>query len=451
MVSNLLAGPAPLAMSTLLAKLLAECRDGADALRVALVAPEHAQALHAHDVALRSCVRALDDDELFDEELAELRAAVDAALGDGLPEVAVARLLAEHLSAEHADAITQQLQRLQCPVYLATRRALVPIRPPDRTTFGDDVRLTTNPDTTTPPTDRTLRFTLVPDDLRGVEVTLSWGLDGALAPVALRSDLRVGTVCPAPLRPEHLAVDTYARGDRLLFYDVRPADRERNRAEIFALLDLARERHAHLLVLPELLVDDALLDDLERWLRPGEAPFGVVAGSRHVPRPDRDQPGENVATLLTPGGRHEHRKYAPYVIREAGGLDRHEDIWPTKRLRLLVSGRSSVLLLVCKDFLDAEATALATALRATLVLVPALTDRTDEFCVRAEQLVLDCQATTLVANGLRAAGASTAIVARPVRARAGAAGPRAFTLEPQEGGSLTLVTMGRPIVEVQHA
>ncbi|MBX3465526.1 MAG: hypothetical protein KF878_01340 [Planctomycetes bacterium] len=404
--------------------------------------------LHAHDVALRSCVRALDDDELFAEELDELRAAVDAALVDALPEVVVAWLLAGHLSAEHADAITQQLQRLHGPELAVTPRALVPIRPPDRTTFGDDVRLTTNPETTTPPTDRTLRFTLAPDDLRGVEVTLSWGLDGALAPVALRPDLRLGAACPAPLAPGNLDKDSYERGDQPLFYDVRPTDRERVRAEILELLERARESRAHLVVLPELLVDDALLATLEGWLRPGEAPFGVVAGSRHVPRSDRDQPGENVTTLLTTGGRHEHRKYAPYVIREAGGLDRHEDIWPKKRLRLLVSGRSSVLLLVCKDFLDAEATALATALRATLVLVPALTDRTGEFCVRAEQLVLDCQATTLVANGLRAAGASTAIVARPVRTST--TGPRAFTLDPQQGSSLTLVTLGDPIVDVRH-
>ncbi|MBK9030950.1 MAG: hypothetical protein IPL61_06350 [Myxococcales bacterium] len=281
--------------------------------------------------------------------------------------------------------------------------------PPLREVFGR--HLTTHPDTRDLPIDRTTRLALAPD-ADGVELVLD--LDGGIAAPAPNATIAVCLPIGGPMT--ELAWDTDRAAGR--FFGVRPRDPGAASAAVRALLAEALSAEAAIVVFPELAVDGAALADVERALADAEHRPLVVAGTRHALV---DGQPRNRATVVCGDARFEADKFNPFAL---GDMVEGITSAPARlAMRGAVDGSGrfawSVAVLVCKDFLSLGAHQLLTVARPSLVIVPAMTERTAVFETDALGLTGTTQATCVVVNQVDARGAehedaAVAIVTRPV-------------------------------------
>ncbi len=253
--------------------------------------------------------------------------------------------------------------------------------------------LITLPDRREPLIDRTRRLAIAPD-AEGIAtaIDLSSAVAGLPPPSA---ELAAALPIASPRRElrwhERLT-------PRPAFGDVQPIAPAEIEAHVERLTLEAIARGAAVLVFPELSVDDGALRRLRATLAAAAHPPAlVVAGSRHT---TVDGVARNVATIWAAGVEATHAKFNPFFAGEqvedvaiapaevrAHGVC---DAWG----RLVFS----VVVLVCKDFLAPGAQRVLEALRPSLVVVPAWSQKTAVFESDARGLCGKTQAIVVVVN-----------------------------------------------------
>jgi hypothetical protein len=173
-------------------------------------------------------------------------------------------------------------------------------------------------------------------------------------------------------------------------------ERETRRATLESVLKAAWERHIHVLLLPELVVDEHLLQCCRDWLREHNERTPrlrlVVAGSRHCPA---DGAFANRCTVLGFRGNTlwEQDKRSHFFLRDPADLAR---ISPAVKIELAFeptalgaslvvaqTGLGRALTPICLDYIEGV---LWDQLGADLYLVPAMTDGLRRFRKRADDL-----------------------------------------------------------------
>lgn len=144
----------------------------------------------------------------------------------------------------------------------------------------------------------------------------------------------------------------------------------------------------------------------------------VVAGSYHEPA-DRRGPGRNVCKIFSYGEEaFTHHKFSDYHFDPKDGRPRcHEHLHRDEGASgfdLLLSPYCSAIVLICKDALRDDVQHLVQQLAPTLLLVPAMSEDTDDFKFLAERFARNPQTFTAIAC---AGSGHHAIYGRPNRER----------------------------------
>lgn len=200
-------------------------------------------------------------------------------------------------------------------------------------------------------------------------------------------------------------------------WPVRPRDAGRQTALLDAIAAAALGSGCRLLVLPELSATEDGLTAIQRLIddlydERGEAAI-VVAGSRHE---TVDGVRRNRAHVLLGGTalRLSHDKLTQ--VRLGDSIEDLGD--PAPPLRLYQDGPFRLAVAICKDMLDSHVVQLFGDLGVTLLLVPAMSDKTDGFPASAAQLARVSQTLSAFANGplLRRDGQEAPVSSLMVRA-----------------------------------
>lgn len=338
----------------------------------------------------------------------------DSRIAPGAPALVAATVVDEHLGKTFIDHFSS----VQSPLRPGDPYPVIPF-PSDQLDIADADAViaalknrTGAPGNRTPWDDRVARLRLAPPDITRLRVDLVWA-DPWLEPVTASTTFGV-CVTNLDIEPE-FDWDEYLVGTRPMFYGVRPRTVSDQRERIAAALAEARARSVSILVLPELSLTAELFESLS-----AEGAFAgldlVVAGSFHTPVPAAT-PGENVAVVMADGEEvHRHRKFSDFHYEDRAKQRRHEHLArdPDKDgFSVLVGPGCAAIVLVCKDILDERIKTLVQQLSPTLVLVPAMSPRVDDFVLFSERMARDPQAFTVVACTGSPAGA---VFCRPVQA-----------------------------------
>lgn len=385
--------------------LLLVCRSEAETLRAALLNPKWDSVFTRirREVAKTVAGRGQLD---LDDARALLRIAASTE-SVGAPEVLVARAFAEGLDAGAGQFFADWFHGADLdlgpnqPFPVAENNVRRWVR-----------KSTGSPGLRTEALDRLPRLRLAPQDLRGLRVTMRW-IDAMLS--ELEHVQRIGLAAVA--EPDVFSVftwDRYTIDSRSLFFNVRPQDPPLLEQAIRDVLTAA-EHQVDLLLMPELCLSSELYEALLASGALARIPF-VVAGSHHSPA--GRGPGQNQASLFVRGKAvATHRKFRPVIfpdrLDDDGGsanVQRHEHLdVEDSRITVLFTGDFSIATLICKDVMDNAVQDMLRELAVQLVLVPAMSPKTEDFADLAQQLGRDPQSFTLVANF----GDTVAVVGTP--------------------------------------
>lgn len=388
-------GEAPIAIDRAAAAMLRWCRDHAQDLREARSAQVDRALTPASEALASWLLDHVSGDWLIPSRLAAPVAAMwrlaHAEVRAEPAQAAVARAIAEAID----DALGHRF------VSIFRRRGdwVVPPGEPFPVTQADlrklfDAPLTTLPDRRETPVDRTRRLAIAPA-ADGVALAVDLSRAVLIAPPARDAKIVVALPIAAPRRELDW---TERRGERPVFHDVRPVASIDVAARVTRLVGEACDLGATIVVFPELSIDERALEAVRDALAATAAPPAlVIAGSRHTMVAGSRK---NVATMIAGVFEVGHHKFNPYF---AG--DQLEDIalMPAEvRSHGVVDelGRLTfaISLLVCKDFVAPGTQHALEALRPTLVIVPAWSQKTAIFESDAVGLTGRTQAIVVVAN-----------------------------------------------------
>lgn len=385
--------------------LLQLCRRHLEVLRASLLDPRWTS---MRTQVRREAVEIVRDRGQLDGDDAWKLGRIVAQRSWGAPDVLVARAVAEGLDAGAGQFFADWFHGLELdlspndPFPVAENN----VRRWVATSSG-------SPGIRTEALDRLPRLRLAPADLRGLRVSMRWA-DAKLAELEHVERFGLGVVANPDVF-ETFTWERYSIDTRGLFFHVRPHDPPALDAKIRALVATAERRGVDLLLLPELCLTAEMHAALVATHAFGRLPF-VVAGSHHSP--SGVGPGQNEATLFAHGRPiASHRKFRPVIFP-----DRFDDTGATRqvarqehlrvdesRISVLVTGDWSVAVLICKDVMENAVQDLLRDLAVQLVLVPAMSPKTEDFADLAQQLGRDPQSYTLVAN----TGETVAIIGTP--------------------------------------
>ena len=193
-----------------------------------------------------------------------------------------------------------------------------------------------------------------------------------------------------------------------------PANSQAQRSTINRLLREAREAGVDVVVLPELSVDQDIVEWLsEQWADAADLPI-LFAGSAHLVEDGRRV---NRTAVLLPGvgAAWHHDKFTVFEDRDGN----REPIDPAEPCITLGCGHLvRVATLVCKDALSVDIASLVADLGVHLLAVPAMSNTLGEFSTAANLLISRSQGTTVVANNPRVWDGTSvghALLGQPVR------------------------------------
>ncbi len=409
--------PGPLALDELTACFLRACRAHAAGLREARAAGLDRSLLGWRATLAESLRAALRATVASLEHVASRTtiAVLWDRLHEALPERPdLARVLVARLCADALDeAVGHQFVacfRQRARWRLAPGDPFPVAAPALRELFGK--HLTSHPDHRDQTIDRTTRLALAPE-ADGVELVLD--LEADLPVPGADATIAVCLPLAAPLTELHWDEDP-VRGR---FFGVRPRDPAAASRAVGEVVAQALAARATLVVFPELSVTDDGLAVIAGAAATAVPPPLVVAGTRHT---DDGGPARNVATVMAGDRRLEHGKWNPFVHGELVEGIAGSPAQVIVRGTIDDAGRFawSLAVLVCKDFLSLGAHLALTAVRPSLIVVPAMSDRTAVFEADAIGLTAATQATCVIANQVGPAGAgepedpAVVIVTRPV-------------------------------------
>jgi hypothetical protein len=392
-------GREPLELDRAAGRLLRICRDGATSLREARSAQLDrtlAGAVSALTAWLGERVKSdwIDPAQLGAAlgDVWRIAAMHEAGLGTAATRVVVARVLAEALDDACGHRYASIFRR-RGEWRVAPGEPFPVVQPDLRRLF--DAPLVTLPDRREAPIDRTRRLALAPA-ADGIELAVDLSQAALVMPPP--PDAKIGAALPiaAPTRELDWTTTTSRRANPV-FHDVRPVAPTDVAARVEHLMVEACARGLSIVVFPELSIDDHALARLRLVLDRVASPPLVLAGSRHV---HAGGALRNVATLITHGGDAHHAKFNPYFAGEQ--LEDIALVPAEVRAHGLadLAGRLvfSTVMVICKDFLAPGAQHVLEALRATLVLVPAWSQKTAIFESDAVGLTGKTQSIVLIAN-----------------------------------------------------
>ena len=239
--------------------------------------------------------------------------------------------------------------------------------------------------------DRTDHLRLAPAAVNQLRLRTIWA-DPWLDAIDAATRFGAGVTNHAPLDTD-FRWETYVVGSRSVFYAVEPKDVDAQRGRIEAALEHARIEKATIVVLPELCLTRALLDELVKRGAFDGFPL-VVAGSYHEPVAP-NAPGANVSVVFANGMQvFAHHKFSDFYMGRCHEHLARKD--GEAGFDLLISPRCTVVVLICKDAFG-EAGDLVQALAPSLLLIPAMSEETIDFELLARRLAHDPQGFTLVA------------------------------------------------------
>jgi predicted amidohydrolase len=186
-----------------------------------------------------------------------------------------------------------------------------------------------------------------------------------------------------------------------LVFPVRPADPARQRRRLSRLITQAQEARVPLAVLPELCITPEDVEQLAPLVESFDGHQLIVLGSYHDSAEGRR---ENVAVGLLAGTdrRMVQVKNAPFTDEVTPGRPNHrEGIRSRTRVELTVytADRYRFAMAICRDLLDARVRLAYDRLGVNVLLVPAMSLKTQSFRNAVAARVNGAQALTVVVNG----------------------------------------------------
>lgn len=240
--------------------------------------------------------------------------------------------------------------------------------------------------------DRMLNLRLAPSDMRPFAVELDCSDPARFAFLSERPRFAIAVV-------NRTAADLTWENDDLTctFFHVRPVDIERQRQTIIDLIRDADRLEAAILVLPELCLDSDGLHAIVASFRRALHLQMLVAGSCH-----KTENGKRVNQCVAMiRGRDEllvHNKFSEFSYLDRSGKTITENLHRSYKIRYYLSGCWSLVILICKDFLDKRCHSIMSALGVRVFLIPSFSDKLSPFIDFATYLRQASQAFVVVAN-----------------------------------------------------
>jgi predicted amidohydrolase len=184
-----------------------------------------------------------------------------------------------------------------------------------------------------------------------------------------------------------------------IVFPVLVRDEAEQERRVMALLERALASDARIIIVPELAATAALEGLVRHVLDEQESQHLVVVGSRHV---GAGKTAQNLAIGVTPdcGEPMVHAKVVPFSDEPRLAQPWKEGINVPARPLLTVhqADRFRFCLLVCKDFLDGTVVGALARVGVNVLCVPAMSEKTSSYPLRAAELVANAQAISVVAN-----------------------------------------------------
>ncbi|WP_219816413.1 NUDIX domain-containing protein [Arthrobacter sp. 4R501] len=345
--------------------------------------------------------------ELGPQVAAALAAALTA--DDGLPAVAVARLLAELLDEQYCHSFRESFRR-RSP-YQPGVGDPIPLDSPD-------LRHVTALTATSPPwrlanrLDETRHVRLAGEWATQFQVIFDYSLARELTGIIDRNTV-VATCHPnRTLADFHFPADASGRT-----FPVGPKDEDKQHQEIDRLISAAVANGASIVVLPELCVTESLAARLQSWTCRTGGPKMLVAGSYHHDDEHLGSPRRRntaVAYLRGTPAPLTQDKHSPADRPVKEGIQPQG--WPQLRVHVSDDGWHLVLA-ICRDLLNPHAVHALAESGVNLLLVPAMSETLVAFGGPVANLVGSGQAFVAVANNPADFSEATDLtVHRPARA-----------------------------------
>jgi hypothetical protein len=167
---------------------------------------------------------------------------------------------------------------------------------------------------------------------------------------------------------------------------------------ITRLIGVAMAQEAEVVVMPEYAASEVVYSALDAALSASTAPLVFCIG---ISRPDTDDYVKNEAWLRvsTPGMPHSYSKHFHAKTSGAKLLGADERIHTASEIRVFISQKWSLSVLICVEVLAGEIVDQLAKIGTNLLLVPAMSESTTSMVADVSDLCQDSQAFIVMANG----------------------------------------------------
>lgn len=224
-------------------------------------------------------------------------------------------------------------------------------------------------------------------DITDLSVTLNYEIAVTLLPVLHGDRFVISTGHPNQSLDEFVIPPT----DRHRVFGIKPSDLIAQQSRLGRLIELADELQAEILVFPELCLEDRILPEVATIAAQSKNLKLVVLGSVHS-----NQSGHNRNRCwiwLRDHGLLSTDKREPATFH-----DQTESIRSSRDVSVWVSPAISMMVLVCRDALDAASQAIISKMGINLLIVPAMSPGMSSFQGALAAVSTSAQGIGIVAN-----------------------------------------------------